>query len=337
MAFKKEYIVVGLILLLVVGSVGAVFQFYVAPQLAQYQRDEQLRDALRGKTGQMSATFNNIKPALVVDAWEKVVPAWETALEQRRPLFEEFDTHVEVPEEQVDMLQFWYEKEFRQRILALQQYVTENQAWFKLTSFGAKAPSELKTGAVTTDQVEEWLRQLNMGSEIVRMLVDAKAFWITEVHVWPEVVKQELLVNQTTGVEFYMTLPNLVEFMQDLYNDDRYFEINGFKITNTELRRYTDPPIKVQMVLTMATMKDKEVAVDPGVTAALVAAQSGAVATDATPAVAAGAAVPAVSFGNSAGTDSDRVARLRAMNEAMEDRFAEKPWWRKLLSILPGL
>lgn len=331
MAFKKEYLIVGLILVLVMGSVGGVFQLYVAPQLAQYQRDEQLRDALKDKTGQLNTTFNNIKPSLVVDAWEKVVPAWESALEQRRPFFADFDTHVEVPEEQVDMLQFWYESEFRKRILALQQYVTENQVGFQPTSFGAKAPLELKSGAVTTDQVEEWLRQLNMGSEIVRMLVDANAFWITEAYVWPEQVDQELLVNQTTGVEFYMTLPDLVSFMQDLYNDDRFFTINGFKITNPELRRYSEPPIKVQMILTMATMKDKEIAVDPGAAAALVAALP----TGAAPAAV--AAPPAAALGSSGEAESDRIARVRAMNEALEAKFIEKPWWRKILSILPGL
>jgi len=250
---NKQSIIFAMVLLLVFGALWAGYQFSVKEKWERYGDDQAFFDALEAKRQHFEKTFSRTLPEVVVTRWEEAVDPWKKAVEDRTRIYDIEDAFQIVPVPEGKMAWFHYEDQFREMLSSLQMDVLTQQVRMTPTSFGAPSPESVSTQTLQNSDVEEWLRLIAFGTDTVEMLMEAGAYEISAVEIWPPRTVGGVLEMRTVGLAFMMRLDSLAEFLDTKTSDSReFYDINGFRIVNRQLRASPDPFLEVEMLLTRA-------------------------------------------------------------------------------------
>lgn len=252
---KKQYIVPIVVLILFAGGMGAVYQFYFRIQLEQYAKNTQMQADLNKRLEELQTTFSGadkrpVSPDEFVSQWRGAVQPWNDALVDRSTYFIIPEPTERAPENAVP--KFFYRERFPTLITQLQQYAYSRSVMIPDTTFGAPLPSDLDNRSVDADQVNGWLRQLSAGTDVIKLLVDNGAAQVVEVDLWPAYIDNDLLEKRTVGVRVLITLEKLTAFLDKLYAESRYFNVDAVRIHNTSVRTPYQPWLEVEMLITQA-------------------------------------------------------------------------------------
>lgn len=269
MKMTREHIIVLVVFILVLATLGSVYQFYYAPRLKIYEENKIVRKNLLDALNRVETKFQKTIPEVIVKAVTEEILPLQTEISNRSKFFNLSDyTQIDaIPENK--MLRFYYVEQYNKYINELRQEAwSRNISIPENLSFGAPRPEELEGKSMTVPEVRQGLRAIRFGGSMIRLLMDNKAYGIMQVVVWPK--RQEcdnLLFMTTTGMNFYMTYADLVNFLEKLRTADRYFSINGLSIQNQYLQWQYEPPLMVNLLVTQASFQppapEKTAAAEP--------------------------------------------------------------------------
>ncbi len=267
----KVRIIYAAVLFAVLGAYAAVYQFYFREKLASYRRDEELKQMLDRTYEELRQAFAGVDPDMLTREWRAQIQPWTDAVTERGRYFNFAGWFVhERPPQEGPILKFWYDEQSNKMILALYQKVVERMGRYDL--FPPDIRAEL--GVPTVDDwagidvnealVSEALSRLAFGIRVCEMMLDAKATRISRVAIWPQRIEDELLRKQTVGLAFSMGARDLVRFIDEqLRTADRYFTIDGLRITYPYIAYNVDPQLNVEMLLTMARYEPRQAPAAP--------------------------------------------------------------------------
>ena len=110
-------------------------------------------------------------------------------------------------------------------------------------------PDELQGRTVQPLEVIYWLHNIKFASAVMRMLMDSDVLGIDDIYMWTPKTTKDCFTNYPIGVSMWMTMDGFCRLLEKLQADDsKAITVQGFSITNTALRAYTDPPLKIDMV-----------------------------------------------------------------------------------------
>ena len=182
---------------------------------------------------------------------------WSEAAERRSRIFNlgDFDKVEPIPETGVVP-----KAEYVKRIEAMKNQIMLD-AYSKGVAiipgvdpyFGQPTPTELAGTSPTSVEATRWLKDAQFGGEVTRMLLKSGALQIDSLVIWPARTENGVLQSFTIGTAVWMRMRELCAFLQDLqYDEQKYFQINGFRVQNPYLR-VQDPPLRVEVLFTMAS------------------------------------------------------------------------------------
>jgi hypothetical protein len=259
---NRARIISAVVLLAVLGVFGAVWQFYLKERLAEYTRDEVLRDNLEQTYTELKTTFKGYKPELLTQAWQSQVSPWTEALASRGGYFDvEGMYEVDKYPEGGPIMRFWFDETTaakQQEFYAMAQ--TKMGRWDLvpqdiLTTLSIPRVSHMSGFPITQEMMDKALSRLSFGINTCEMLMDAGATRIDNVVVWPVRKANDLIRLHTSGVSFTMPAETLVRFLEQLRTADRYYNVESIKLSWPYLAMQTEPQLQVSMVLTMAKFK----------------------------------------------------------------------------------
>jgi len=255
---KRHHIIPVVILLAVIAGFGAVYQFYVKEQLEEYQANQKQLTELKNRVKSLEDTFKGVdgrpvKPQVAVQQLRSAVQPFKDAVQKRSKFFTlGKEAHVDLVPEGKDP-RFYYMEALPKLIYETEQYAYARRcAMPQNLTFGVPSRKDITNVAPTEKEVNNWLKKYAFGSSVVHMLVDAGATRIDNIVLWPSRTEFQLLDMRTVGLQFQMSLDNLARFLKSFYGEDRYFNINSIRITNTNLLSRSQPQLEVEMVLTQA-------------------------------------------------------------------------------------
>lgn len=259
--FQRHHIAPLALFLLLVGSIVGVYQFYFKEQLEIYAENREKRDTLVQIVNRLENSFRGdggvgVPEEMVAKTRQRVRP-YADAVDRRARLFniEGMEEFSPVPEG--DIPRFHYQQEMPRKWDELRQAARESRtAYNEGITFNVPFPDELAGRQVTRQQVHGWLRQLSFGTSIARILFDANARQINAINVWPD-LEWPLLRVRTVGLAFSMEFNDLARFLERLeLEDERFMNVNAFRITNPNLLTSGPPQLSVEMLITFAIYKD---------------------------------------------------------------------------------
>jgi len=272
---KKEYVYIAIILLLAAGAAGAGYQFFLKERLAEYRERENHMRQVEQKLTTMYQTFQGYNPDQVVEAYQREIQPWAAAVAQRTGYFRLSDEYQIEPIPDDREPRFYYEDRYAEMVEELRMAAFTRNPPVMLADLTFGVPSDMTGQNISKEMVEMLLRRLQRGIVLTRLLFENNAVSITQVELWPKRTEHDVLEMHTAGLEFTMRLGDLVNFLDALRREDRYFNVNGIRIENTNLM-YPDPVLQVQMLLTEAAYKAEETAADePDTDTAAPAADTG--------------------------------------------------------------
>jgi len=271
---KKEQAFWVAILVLVLGAFAGVYQFYFKTKLEMYAKDavalKNAEDAYRA----LRTKFQGIQPDAVISAWSAVVEPWKEAVLERGKYFNDanWKDHTK-PADDVPILRFWYDEQLRKDITKLYTEFQQSPGLQAppveqlLAQFNVMTLDKLP-GEADATLINRELGKFAFGAQTCRMLVKAKAAYISQVHLWPG---RELKVHEgmlrlwTVGLEFGMNMRDFVNFVDNnLRTADRYFNIDGIKIEYPYVGYNTEPMLRIQMLLTTAYFVEDKAGIADG-------------------------------------------------------------------------
>ncbi len=254
---RREYIIAILIVALLAGGVFAVYQFYLKERLEKYAEDQLRLEQLEEKYTDLKEKFNNTQPKVVIEDVANRVNPWKEAVDQRGKYFNvgnfrEFDP---VPDE-VLSYKLYYLERAPEVYNSFNEYLRgegkEGAVGVNLW-FNAPPPERVTDLRPNKLEVGIWLAAMQFGHSFVKMFVDANVITLSQMRLWEPRVDRQLLTAYTAGVQFEMTMEDLVTFLDKLrFDRDRYFDVNGISIKNPYLMgAYADNPwLQVEMLVT---------------------------------------------------------------------------------------
>jgi hypothetical protein len=318
---KKHHVIPIIILLVVIAGVAAVYQVYVKEQIQEFQENEKRIEALKNRIDRFEETFKGqdglpVKPEVAVSQWRSQVQPFLEAVRRQSRYFH-FGQAMSgvplVPENQEP--KFHYTTEIPKQTYELQQYAaTNNTILARNFMFGAPTVEDMMGQNPTEEEVNDWLTEFRFGFSIVKMLVDGGAARINEIVIWPEREEMQLLEMRTVGLRFQMTVDNLADFLEQFYGEDRYFNVNGIRIQNSNLLSPQKPLLDIELVLTQAGFLEENASQGMGAVASVAGA---------------GASNPRVSAAAALSALRKQGGILGRGNDEDDDLPAE-PWWKKL-------
>jgi hypothetical protein len=265
MKISREYIVAIVVLVIVLGVLGGMYQFYYKVRLEEFQKNVKRLQALDSAITTMETTFNGFVPDLVIKRAIEDVQPLSDELARRATFFTTGDVlnTEEVPVGK--MLRFFYEEQFNKLFDELRQLVANHipPCYYDVetNTFGAPRPEELAGMELKEAQIKRWLRLIKIGTFAIKTLMDAKATYIMEVVVWPPRTEYEMLSMRSVGVNFGMAYGDFVNLIDDLRLKDQYFSINALSLCNPYMRWQPEPPMQIKMILSIANFIETRKAV----------------------------------------------------------------------------
>lgn len=258
--------VIGLLILVgVLGAVGASYKFYFQKKLEAYSRDQKFHDMLDSTLKELNNTFHGTRPEVVTEAWSAQVVPWNDALTQRTSYFS-FGTwldHEKYPQGNAPMIRFWYEdkigKDFTKfyqdalkKVPDLRGFPAMEQL---IANFSVTMPGQWLGINVTEEMVSAELEKLSFGFAASNLLLDAKPTAVYDIRPWPESVSDEhkkLLKFRRLGLRFQIKTKELVAFLEKLRTEKRYFTVDAMRITYPYISNPNEPELFVEMLLSQA-------------------------------------------------------------------------------------
>ncbi len=258
----KGRIISALVLFAFLGAFFSVYQFYLKGKLEEYHNDELLKETLLTTLRELEDAFSGIEPALLKREWRAGVQPWHDALGQRATYFNYGDwVAYEQPPKEGQILKFWYDEvsnkmvwDFNEKALKATGNYTAYPPDIR-DNLGVAKLEDLQTYDLTETDVIRQLAGLNYGMEQCQQLFDAKASSVTDISIWKMQDKPEhkgLLSIQTMGVAFTMTMKDFSNYLKELRLADRYFSVEGLRITYPYIGYNVEPQLQVEMLLSQA-------------------------------------------------------------------------------------
>jgi len=255
MRITREQVAAGLVLVGILAVFGGVYQFYYKERLAEYKKNMEHLEALEQAYDTLSETFEGYEPEVIISWTIGQVGPLEREVLARAEFFNTGDFLEIDPIPQGRMLRFYYKEEFDKKIREMRADARSRVPYcpYPETTFGAPHPDDLAGRVLNPSQVTNYLRKINFGSSMIRMLMDADAVQISRVELWPPRRECGGLLNmRTVGLRFVMHLEDLTKFLDERRTDERYFTVDAINVQNRYLRWPVAPPVEVRMLLTQA-------------------------------------------------------------------------------------
>ncbi len=265
---KKSVIFLTALLLATIAGTYAVYELYVKQRMKELGEHMAQEKVLHARILQLQDTFAKTEPDAILELWRKSTQPWYDAVQGRSQYFTlgDFAKEVEIPEDAIPKI--YYRQELPKRIQSLADYAADKQVI--LSDINCGVPKADYFGAGTNPEPEEiatHLEEYDYCAAMSKLVVDAKPISVNPLRIWPEKeeeAKSGMVVKRTTGISMQISTQALVRFFDKLAQEDRYFRIDEFKISNTNLHQ-PDPPLTVDMVLTQAYFRPKKSAASAAV------------------------------------------------------------------------
>jgi hypothetical protein len=257
---KKQHIIAILILLVVAGAIGSGYQFYFKEQVEKYSENEEFLQQLRVKRADLDRQFNGKKPDDVVASYRNLVNPWADASENRARIFsiDEYASIDPVPEGEIPKPYYIRQVEAMKNQLLTDAYTSGVPIPGVDPYFGQYNPSQLVGTSITAEDAHRWLREVHYGSSLVRKLIASGAMQINNFVLWQPYKVEGVLNIRAFGVEMWIRMEDFCRLVQNLqYDDQTFFNVASFRVTNSYLKYY-DPPLRVEMIVTMAEYQPPE-------------------------------------------------------------------------------
>jgi hypothetical protein len=266
----KEQIIGVVVLVAVFGVMGAAWQFHFKEIFDGYKQDDKLRETLESSYDQLTETFQGYKPELLINEWQNYVQPWRNAREERAGYFNLGDWfEVEFTPDEDRMLKFWYTEESEKMLRDLYTTVYEKMGGYDRFPQDMRAILNVQTAEdwggkdIAPADIEMNLKYLNFGQSLTEFLLDSKMTSVSAISVWPRRVPAmyaELLQLQTVGIQGTITAKDLVNMLDKLRQEPRYFSVEAIKISYAYIAYNVEPQLNVSFLLTQAryrTPKDE--------------------------------------------------------------------------------
>ncbi len=248
---RKEHIIIGLMFAAVLSAGVGVYFFYFVPQLKIYESDEERVRSFDTLLVGLKEDFGGYIPEHVVAQWKASVQPWEDAVYSRDAFFNMGDVFEieDIPEDV--MYKFYYGNESEKLLDDLYARIRAHTpvCYCDNLDFRFGIPSAAGFTRMDKDEVELCLSLMKFGGTVVDELMDAGAYEIYNVVLWPSRAAG-LLVYRTVGVSFSMTMEKLVKFLQAMRTANQYYSVDALQIRNGHLREPRAPQLKVRMLIT---------------------------------------------------------------------------------------
>lgn len=269
-----------LALIAAISAFGAVYQFYFKEKLAEYAKDEILRNDLQTAYNDLKDKFGGGHPEELTRLWVGALPAWEASRDQRSKFYNFSDWFEHnAPPEDIGLLRYWYEeevtevleglyKEFQQAAPTLQMYPN----WYDIRGMLNAPPiNSQQTSTMTVKEVRNKLGELSFGISVCRLLMENNVSRIDALKVWPfRTIKEhnQLLNLKTVGVNISISARDLVNLLDtEMRMADRYITVDAIRIQYPYIAYDTEPQLKVQLLFTQAKYRKQFEGTGGGITA----------------------------------------------------------------------
>ena len=176
---------------------------------------------------------------------------WYNTIDSRGDLFGlgrvEFE---EVPTNTLP--KFHYAGQYEAMMEALRVEALEKGLYLPMLDMDVPS-TQIENMTMTKDEVEEYLRQIAIGCNLVRLLLAHDPLEIQAVYLWPDRVPAPRIKAVTVGYAFTARMSSVAKLLDDICSQQRYASVDSFTIVNENLLMGADPPLMVQLVLTQAT------------------------------------------------------------------------------------
>lgn len=262
---RRNQIIFGSILLLVLASFGAVYQFYFREKLEQYNKDRKFREDLEAAAQDISSFFSGTAPETVITRWRNEVQPWAEALQDRASFFDIAGWYEhENPPEQGRILSVWFGEELRKMEDKLYQDIAEKAPNIYpfpeniLNSLDVKRQNDEARQAqeITIPFANEQLARLAFGTRFLDLLLEEKILGLNEIAVWPR--RQDKnhkgqIVLQTAAADVNIYMRHLVHLLEVLRRQKRYFHVDAIKVSNPIIATESaqqEPYVRAQLLIT---------------------------------------------------------------------------------------
>lgn len=267
MNLTREHIIPIVALIIVIGVIGGVYQFYYKQKVAEYNEAAETLETYKTVLDRLEKTFENHDPAVLIQHYNMQVQPLAEDVVRRAQFFNIGDVLDVEPVPENVMLRFYYEEQFNKLMQDFHQDANSRVPFCeypRTTTYGAPRPEELEGRRLEPGMILGYLQRLRFGNAAMKMLFDAKAKYIVDVQIWrPRPGANGMLLERTVGLHFFMDLKDLVKFLDELRLSDRYYNVNGLRIQNRMMISAAEPPVEVEMLLTQAQYTPPKAAETP--------------------------------------------------------------------------
>ena len=256
----------------IVGGTYAVWVFALEERFAIYAENAQQLEDYKSSLERLETAFGGVTPESLLNEIREATPAWEQALDERGTYFDASEW-IEIEQPPEELLRFWYEETTDQMVLDFATEVFETNPNFRFPEnagvrqvvfegllreqLGVPTLDELRGQSVDSESVSTWLRELSFGISLYQFLVDNGVFQVQDVSVGedqrPQILDR-LLFTRTVGVRLRASLDNFVDMLSELREADRWFHVDGLRISQPFIAQRGSPPVlNVEMLLTQAS------------------------------------------------------------------------------------
>lgn len=255
---KKSVIFLTLLLVGSIAGTYAVYELYVKARMKELGEHLEEERQLKDKIGSLEETFFKTKPDTVLRVWRSEIQPWADAVDRRADFFNlgEVPLKVEIPEEQKEIVKFYYKDVQPEKVRALEAKAWESNISIPDPTFGTPNPDRYGQGAnPSPEEISGHLARFEFGESIVDLMIDARAKRVDVLEIWPERVEMSGrsgdIKSHTTGLSFTISMRDFVGFLDKLSQQDRYFEVKALWLSNTTLLE-PNADLNVQIVLAQA-------------------------------------------------------------------------------------
>lgn len=248
---KKEYVIfigAALVLLLVIGG---GYQFYLKPTAEKLDQKKQEYRSYDTKLMDLEERYGGYVPEDVVSAWMLQLTPWYNTIDSRGDLFGlgrvEFE---EVPTNTLP--KFHYAAQYETMMEALRVEALEKGMYLPLIDIDVPS-TQIENMTMTKDEVEDYLNQIAIACNLVRLLLAHDPLEIQAVYIWPDRVPAQRIKAVSVGYAFTARMSSVAKLLDDVCSQQRYASVDSFTIVNQNLLIGADPPLMVELVLTQAT------------------------------------------------------------------------------------
>jgi len=265
----RDRIIYATVLLAVFAACFAVYQFYFKAKLEKYAQDKELLANLESSYRDLSSTFRDEDPDVVIASYSSEVEAWREAISSRVTYFNDADWREhEKPPEDVFILQFWYGEQTRDMTVALWEkaqakYGAEVYQRFPMdvqTMLGVAYAEQWQGYDITKDLVIGQLERLSYGISVFDLLMKHNTKVIRQVSLYepsPSGFLGADVEYARVGLSFAIEIRDLINLIEDIRTADRFYTIEGMKVSHSYLGVRYEPQLEVEMYLMRAKPKER--------------------------------------------------------------------------------